>query len=70
MSQSGKKSQAHRRPPLQNTKPAASGVSMSLAMPDNRVPDGIELTPISAVIIQQVKDLLATRRVDVESLIR
>ncbi len=55
-----------RRPPLLNQKPQASDAIVASSNPNQLVPSGIELTPISPQIIQSVKDLLAARGVDVE----
>ncbi len=73
MSQSLKNKRKQRRPQLQATK---SGPTVEAGVPvnqplarDSRVPSGIELTPIPPHIVQSVMELLAARRVDVESLI-
>jgi hypothetical protein len=51
-----------RRPPLPVKKPERQ---QEMSVP--QVPAGIELNPIAPEIIQSVKDLLATRGVDVET---
>lgn len=70
MARSWKNRKLQRRPPLQNQKPE---VNMGVVASDSAsllVPSGIELTPIPPHIIQSVRDLLAARGVDVESMIQ
>ena len=68
MARSWKNRKLQRRPPLQNQKPEANVGVVASSHPDLLVPSGIELTPIPPHIIQSVKDLLAARGVDVESM--
>ena len=69
MARSWKNRKLQRRPPLQNQKPEVNVGSIVLGNPNLLVPSGIELTPIPPHIIQSVKDLLAARGVDVETMI-
>ncbi len=70
MAKSWKKRRPQRRPPLQNHNPEGNAGAVASGNPSLLVPSGIELTPIPPHIIQSVRDLLAARGVDVESMIQ